>query len=559
MKAKKFHIILSTMLILFFLIVTASAQTAPPGKKTLFVLTNVNASVTYPLYAYVIFGNELILAETLEALPRGFGPVGLAVDVANETVFVSYEDSDIVDAYDARNMMPQGSITLQGSDDLAGMVVHQDRGILYVVDRGEPTIFEYDTSTFNPLTSWTAPNCLDGAIALDLLGDVLYVTCGNCSTPGSGTFPTKTIHMYDIDTHAEVDTFTQTYEAVGIAVADYPDRMVLTGGHDTHDYVTAYYPDTATEDYVFMGDGVKGVSLDPAQGYGFFALGYGGVITSSSINVVDITTLQVLNSYPLEPSWSPTDCLAHNLDFGGSVKTISASHPGGSLGFGELLTLSVRVTNRKTTPVQVLPLAYLFDPDQLEFLSADPEPDDLSIPGEISWNDLTLGLKGSLSPGDFLDVELQFVAQTKDCDGAVEGMTVARSSNAVFEAAGSYSYRVTCDCVTSVDCNNGLYCDGEETCDLDGNCALASVRPCPEGGWFCNEDTDSCDPLVVDDDDDDDDDNDDDTAGDDDDDAIGDDDDNDDDDGDDDDNDDETTDDDDDDDNDDDNDDGCGC
>ena len=48
-----------------------------------------------------------------------------------------------------------------------------------------------------------------------------------------------------------------------------------------------------------------------------------------------------------------------------------------------------------------------------------------------------------------------------------------------------------CDCLGDADCDNGLFCDGEETCDPDSCVCQAGADPCPEG-VECDEDNDRC-------------------------------------------------------------------
>jgi hypothetical protein len=43
------------------------------------------------------------------------------------------------------------------------------------------------------------------------------------------------------------------------------------------------------------------------------------------------------------------------------------------------------------------------------------------------------------------------------------------------------------------DCDDGLFCNGAETCDASGSCQ-AGMDPCA-AGETCNEDTDSCDVV----------------------------------------------------------------
>jgi len=52
-------------------------------------------------------------------------------------------------------------------------------------------------------------------------------------------------------------------------------------------------------------------------------------------------------------------------------------------------------------------------------------------------------------------------------------------------------------CVSNEDCDNGLYCDGEEYCSIDANDVarcFSRENPCTENPLGCNEETDMCEP-----------------------------------------------------------------
>ncbi len=55
------------------------------------------------------------------------------------------------------------------------------------------------------------------------------------------------------------------------------------------------------------------------------------------------------------------------------------------------------------------------------------------------------------------------------------------------------------ECSVDADCNNGLYCDGVETCDVNGQCQPGTPVDCNDGVDCtvdsCNETTDSCDNV----------------------------------------------------------------
>jgi hypothetical protein len=57
-------------------------------------------------------------------------------------------------------------------------------------------------------------------------------------------------------------------------------------------------------------------------------------------------------------------------------------------------------------------------------------------------------------------------------------------------------------CTSDLDCNDGLFCNGVETCDLPTNSCVA-VSACPPSipPTICNEDTDTCDSVAIFDDD----------------------------------------------------------
>jgi hypothetical protein len=55
------------------------------------------------------------------------------------------------------------------------------------------------------------------------------------------------------------------------------------------------------------------------------------------------------------------------------------------------------------------------------------------------------------------------------------------------------------ECTTNENCNDGLFCNGIETCDLTTNTCETLILPGCDNGLFCdgvetcNETTDSCD------------------------------------------------------------------
>lgn len=53
-------------------------------------------------------------------------------------------------------------------------------------------------------------------------------------------------------------------------------------------------------------------------------------------------------------------------------------------------------------------------------------------------------------------------------------------------------------CTSDADCDDGLFCNGVETCDLPTNSCVA-LSPCPPSipPTVCNEVTDTCDSVLI--------------------------------------------------------------
>jgi hypothetical protein len=503
-------ILLLTAAVLLPVNATAQVYKAPPEEmRTLFVIGNLNTTVaTYPLLVYIISDDELVHAETWNVTDRDYGPVGLAVDDTNEHLFVSYEASGKLDIFDARDLTPLGQIDLSssGPDDLAGIVVHNDRGVLYVVDRGAPTVYEFDSSTFAPLGTWqVTQGCSNGAVALSIAGDVLYATCGSSSGYGQILYSNSSVYYWDIDTHAELGNFDILSEAVSIAVVDYPEKIAVIGGWTNNDYMVKYNIDTSMRSYVFLGDEGKGVAQNAALGYSYIVQGGGSVSFPPSVKVYNTETLTELHNYPINYNWTPTDLTASAIPFGGTVQKDSPTHPGGTVMFGEEITFEITIENRHINPIHYLPLRDVYDNTQLHFVSANPAPDDVLDDGEINWTNLVASFGQDLAPGASWTVEIKFTAVPDDCDPTAAGTNLAEMIGAtdtggepLNNAAGRFDYIIDCHCQTDADCQDGSFCNGEEWCNADSECKPATEGPCPDneiwcdGDEGCDEDLDEC-------------------------------------------------------------------
>ena len=459
------------------------AQTVPPEKRTVFVIGNINALFNFPLMAWVIVDDDIFLAETWNSINRDGGPVGLAVDEANENLFVSYEFGDTIEVFDARDATPLGSITLWGTSNLAGMVVHQDRGHLYVVDRSTPNVFVFDTTTFQPVDQWILPTG-NGAWGIDLLGDQLFVA--------DGTFY---VRYYDIDTHQEIDYVSQTMPAIAVAVTDYPENLVYTTAINgaTSPFLTKYAIDTGVEENLPIGNNVKGVTLNPA-----LELGY--VVSGNKIHVVDTNLMSILYTKNFNFTWSPTDTLASFIPFGGTVSKTCTSHPNGKFYKGDTAVFQVSLQNRHPLPIHEMKVQDIYDNTQLHFVSANPPVDDNNDDGQLDWSDIISQVGADLETGEWLDIEVTFDV-VEECVDVIEGVNTATmydvldtEGTSLPDASGQFDYEIECKCRTNADCDDGVFCNGAEICQASGEC-VSPGNPCPlDDGLFCNgTETDVCD------------------------------------------------------------------
>jgi hypothetical protein len=468
----------------------AAAQTIPEEMRTLYVSGNINAGFNFPLRVYIIDDDELILAETWSSRVRGIGPVGVTVDEVNEHLFVSFESSDTVDAFNARDMTPLGRITLSGTGNLAGMTVHEDTGILYVVNRLATTIYEFDSATFAPLGSWEA-SC--GIYDITLTGDVLFASCNALG-----------IRAYDLDTHSELGSYDVLAEAVGLDTTDYPSNIAMATGHFSHDYLVKYEIDPDLMTYIFLGDSGQGVALNPATTLAYATVSGSGFSSPPAIKVIDYDTMTEVRSYPLNGNWSPTGVVASTIPFGGTVQKTSTSHPNGEIPFADTVVFEITIENRHVNAIDVLPLTDTFDETQLTYVSANPAPDTVN-PGELIWDDLTVSFGQDLEPSESFLVTVTFNALPQECDPVANGTNLAQMIDAVDDeqvglndAAGRFDYTIDCHCQSNADCDDGNYCNGEEICNANQECKPAVEAPCNDDGVYCNgdeecdEDTDSC-------------------------------------------------------------------
>ena len=483
------------------LAVPASAIENVP-MRTVFVIGDISDSGTtgemVPLQAYIVYGDQLILAQTFSVPTRFDGAVGLAVDHDNELLFLSFEglsgQSDRVDVFNARTATYSNTIVLPNTGNLCGMVVHQGRHHLYVVNRDEKNVFVFDNdNSFSSVETWVLPTG-SGAWGLDIIDDFLFVAAPSTA---HGTY----IRWYDIDTHMEVGNVTTLpYDSTAVVAIDTNEGYKLFstafyGGIGNQERVQRYIVNSAQKtSWVTPRTHAKGISADPTQEILYVAYGRDYIFGDDGALAVYDYDGNLLNDYPLPNGWRPTDVVATAIPFGGTVKKTLISHPSGIIQSGDSVTFEIEVTNDDTTALTFVPLQDVYDTAHLSFVSANPAPVDSTNDGQLDWADLTTSFGMNLNPGQTFTVTVEFKAVT--CFADVEGSNLARVEGAqdtlgsLMYAAGVADYEINCGCTLDAHCDDGLYCNGEETCD-DGDC-IDGEEPCSDDGEYCNG-TETCD------------------------------------------------------------------
>ncbi|MBN2132027.1 MAG: DUF11 domain-containing protein, partial [Sedimentisphaerales bacterium] len=222
--------------------------------KSLYVITQItNQYRDIPIQAYDIAPDGTLTLQAAYPVPfQGAGLVGLAVDSDSESLFLTFEKYNKIQALDARTLTATGMVVAPAATNLAGIVYDHDKNLLYCVDRGTQNLYVYRWNseqkklTAIPGAPFALTNATAYGIALDEISDRLYVA--NL---------TKQVTVYDTSTWALVRTISLSRPAVSIAV-DPRRRYLYTGAGFISNFDLVQY-DLARETE-------KTVRVDPEAG-----------------------------------------------------------------------------------------------------------------------------------------------------------------------------------------------------------------------------------------------------------------------------------------------------
>ena len=254
--------------------------------KSVYLVADHHASPT-EINAYGIpsGGYPLSYQATYPVQFLGIGASGLAINndpnddgnYNDAQVLVTYESSGEIEVFNAVDFTAVDTIPTAGTD-LAGIVVDQEKDLIYAVDRFTSNLYVYDADTFAPVG--TQPITLSGltgqgavGLALDEINDWLFVTDFD-----------STVNYYDTANWLLAGTITtDSPEPSGIA-CDYNNGFIYTGGGFSNDNILAKFDmNTMTASSIDMptatgipGCGAIGLAVDIDTGLLYVTTGYTG-------------------------------------------------------------------------------------------------------------------------------------------------------------------------------------------------------------------------------------------------------------------------------------------
>jgi len=300
-----------TVLLTVFLITAAAVTTSA---KPLYVIADKifadEGGIPYPLQVYNIGADGTLSLQGEYYFPiYEYGPVGLAVDSDSKYLFVTHQESNIIQIINATKMKAAGTATAPGAASLFGIIYDHDKKRLYCVDRHTDKLHVFDwnanTITLTPVqdSPFTIADARAYEIALDEANDLLYVATN-----------WTIIRVYDTSTWSLVDAIDTGCTTVSVALDQISCFLYLGGGLTYIDYLTQYNLATGTtRSRLPESDaGVFGIAVDSDTGFVYITTGRTGLPGGDNIKVYN-ANFKEIQSIHLEGK-NPTDLVIPNND-----------------------------------------------------------------------------------------------------------------------------------------------------------------------------------------------------------------------------------------------------
>lgn len=269
--------LVSLIISLILLLVTILQRPVYASPKSLYVIADIKPpSSTVPIRIYAIRAapQHLVYQTTQHVTLHGSGAIGLAIDSESQTMFITYENTNVIQIINATTFAVLGTIMAVEASNLAGIAYDSSKNLLYAVNRLTNRLLIYRwNSTSCELTLEKCVTLTNSSraygIAIDDIHGILYVADGEYS---------KKFDWYNTETWEHLGTKITNHAVIGIAVDAY-NGFVYTGGA----YDDGLYP--APQDYgLYRYDMKTGIEIGALNDTSNVYVGVLGIATDPSQN-----------------------------------------------------------------------------------------------------------------------------------------------------------------------------------------------------------------------------------------------------------------------------------
>jgi hypothetical protein len=231
----------------------------PASSQSLYVIADINATDDIPLQAYDMDGTELVFQAEYLIPNHDDGAVGIAVDPENKFLFITYEESYIIQLVDAQTMLGVGTVSAGSADDLAGIVYSSETMHIYTVDRNSPVLFSYLWLPEDKILQWQQTATLESTtafgISLDDTKQLLYVANNDTM-----------INVFDVSTWELVDQIVPEHGSTNVAIDQYNQMLYSGGKFAGSEFLEKIDLSDKSSESIYLGPGIGVMGIVVNQG-----------------------------------------------------------------------------------------------------------------------------------------------------------------------------------------------------------------------------------------------------------------------------------------------------
>jgi len=372
----------------------------PASAKSLYVIGDINANPS-PILSYDIqSAPSYLVYQATNGVPRyAGGAVGIAIDTDSKFLFITYENSNVIQLVDAVTMTGAGSTTAPSAGNLAGIVVDQVKKKVYTGDRTTRHLYVY---SWDPVAKTLT---LDGGAYKNLAevyisgpGDGIH---GLALDEGSGKLyigdGSQTVKIYSTSDWSYLGSVPVSQDAMGIAL-DTANHILYTGnaypGYGSQGKLCKIVLATNTETSITLSnDNVIGLAVDPATSLLYITTGNHGTGGSDKLMVYNSN---LNNLWASGDIGNPTGLCIPGKEISYNPLNLAKKDSKDPVEAGEQFTYTISYLNGNTYPVDNVVITDTL-PAEVEFVSATSGGTEAG--GVVTWNIGTVaaGASGSVS------------------------------------------------------------------------------------------------------------------------------------------------------------------